>query len=88
MKILLIDGRVVIIPDAKRMQPGNRDKELECLTSRDRVIATFTVANVVGWWFDNEAISIEAPQTTPEVSESLAGRNAAGVDVSKGKERS
>jgi hypothetical protein len=75
VKILLIDGRVVLIPAAKNVREANRGKEIECLGPRNRVLATFTAANIVGWWYDNEDVTIEAPQTSAEVPEAHAGGN-------------
>ncbi len=61
MKVLLMDGRLLLIPLAKTMQYASANKELEVIGPRKRVLATFTVANIVGYWYDNEDVSFEMP---------------------------
>lgn len=59
MKILLMDGRILLIPAGKYMREENRGKEIVVLGSRNRELATLTAANIVAWWWDNADVRIE-----------------------------
>lgn len=60
MRLLLTDGRVLWIPAGKRVAEANKGKETEVLGPRNRVLLTFTNANIVAWWWDNVEVEVEA----------------------------
>lgn len=57
MIFLLVGGGSVWVRRCRHVQYVQKGKEMECLNSRQRVIATFLVANVCGYFYDNEDVT-------------------------------